>query len=183
MRGLDKRFVIDDRALGGRILEENAEDLVGERKGFVVADCDLDAERLGARLHDLDRLRMAHFRDKKCVAPADDRMTKRHRFRRGGRFVEQRGIGDIERGQIGDHRLKIEQRFEAALRNLGLVRRVGRVPAGIFQNVALDDRRRDAIGVAGANEVTGHLVLLRDLAQFGQRFVFRFARGQVERIR
>ena len=120
---------------------------------------------------------------KNVFASADDRMTKRHRLGRGGRFVEQRGICDIERGQVGDHRLKIEQRFEAALRNLGLVRRVGRVPAGIFQNVALDDRRHDAIGVAGPNEVAHHLVLLRDLAQFGQRFLFRFARGQVKRIR
>ena len=125
---------------------------------------------------------MAHFRDEKCVAPAADRMTKRHRLRRGGRFVEQRGICDIERGQVGDHRLKIEQCFQAALRDLGLVWSVGCIPTGIFQNVALDDGRHDAIGVAGPNEVSDHLVLLRDLAQFGQRFLFRFARGQVERI-
>ena len=105
---------------------------------------------------------MTDFRDEKCVASAHDRVTKRHRLGRGGRFVEQRGIGDVERGQVGDHRLEIEQRFEPALRDLGLIRRVGGVPAGIFQDVALDDRRHDAIGVAGANEVADDFVLLRD---------------------
>ena len=44
-------------------------------------------------------------------------------------------------GQVADHRLEIQQRFEPALGNLGLIRRVLRVPAGIFQDVALDDRR------------------------------------------
>ena len=56
-------------------------------------------------------------------------MTKRHRFGGGGRFVEQRRVRDIQRGQIGDHRLKIQQRFEPALRDFGLIRRVGGVPA------------------------------------------------------
>ena len=83
-------------------------------------------------------------------------------------------VGDVERGQIGDHRLKIEQRFEPALRDLGLVRRVGRVPTRVFENVSLNHRRRDAIGVAGADEDCAHFILLRDRAQFGQRFVLRF---------
>ena len=79
-------------------------------------------------------------------------MTKRHRFRRRRRFVEQRSICDLHRREIGDHRLKIQQRFESALGDFRLIRRVGGVPAGILQNVSLNHRRRDAIGITGADK-------------------------------
>ena len=98
---------------------------------------------------------------KKTFRSVFERVAHRHRFGGGGGFVEQRGVGDVERGQIGDHRLEIQQRFEAALGNFGLIRRVLRVPAGIFQNIALDDRRRDAIVIAHADERTENLVLRR----------------------
>ena len=79
-------------------------------------------------------------------------MTKRHRFGGGGGFVEQRRVGDLERRQVGDHRLEIEERFESALRDLGLVGRVSGVPAGVLENVSLNHRRRNAIGIAGTDE-------------------------------
>ena len=46
-------------------------------------------------------------------------------------------------GQVGDHRLEVEQRLEPALADLGLVGRVGGVPGRVLQHVALDDRRGD----------------------------------------
>ncbi len=86
------------------------------------------------------------------------------------------------RGQIGDHRLEIQQRFEAALGNLGLIRRVLRVPAGILQNIALDDGGRDAIVIAHADEGPENLVLGGDFLQRGQGFVLGLGRGQLERL-
>ena len=86
-------------------------------------------------------------------------MEHGHRLGGGGRFVEQRGVGDVEAGQVGDHGLEIEQRFEPALRDLRLVGRVGGVPAGIFEDVALDDRRRDRVVIALADEGAEDLVL------------------------
>ena len=65
VRGLDERLVVEDRAVGRGILQEDAEDLVVESEGRVIADDDLDAERLRARLHDLDRLRVAAFARRK----------------------------------------------------------------------------------------------------------------------
>jgi hypothetical protein len=53
-----------------------------------------------------------------------------HRLGGGGGLVEQRGVGHRQAGEVGDHRLEVEQRLEAALRDLGLVRRVRGVPAG-----------------------------------------------------
>src|SRR3989442_4686169 len=58
-------------------------------------------------------------------------------------FVEQRGIGDIERREVDDHLLEIDERFHAALRNLRLIRRVSRVPARILEDIPLDHRRNN----------------------------------------
>ena len=49
-----------------------------------------------------------------------------------------RGVRGGEPGQVGDHRLEVEQRLEPALADLRLVRRVGRVPGGVLQHVAPD---------------------------------------------
>ena len=126
---------------------------------------------------------MTTFRDEKGTATADHRVAERHRLGRGSRFVEERGVRDLERGQVGDHGLEVEERFEAALRDLGLVGRVGGVPAGIFQDVALDDGRDDAIGITGADEIAHDLVLLRKLAQLGERFLFGFPGREIEGMR
>ncbi len=85
------------------------------------------------------------------------------------------------RGEVGDHRLEIQERFEAALGNFSLIRRVLRVPAGIFQNVALNHRRRDAIVIAHADERAADLVLRRDFLQRGERLMFGARGGQLQR--
>jgi hypothetical protein len=66
------------------------------------------------------------------------------------------------------------------LRNLGLVRRVSGVPTGILENVSLNDRRCDAIGIAGPDERPDNFVLFRNRAQLSQRFGFRFRFRQME---
>src|SRR5207247_3909910 len=117
----------------------------------VIVDLDLNSERLRARLDDSNRLRMTIVGDKKSflvagvTAPGYSGMTKRHRLGGGRGFIEQRRISDVERSQIHDHLLEIEQRLESALSDFGLVRRVSSVPARIFENVSLDNWRRDAV--------------------------------------
>jgi hypothetical protein len=130
---------------------------------------DFDAQRARPRLHDLDGLRMAVVRDEECFSATYRGMAERHRFRRCRAFIEQRRVRDVERGQIGDHRLEVQERFEPALRNLRLVRRVSRIPARILQNVPLDNRRRDRVGIAGANKGTRDDVFPCELPQLSQR--------------
>src|SRR5207244_6051732 len=77
-------------------------------------------------------------------------------------------------GKIDNHCLKIEQCFETTLSEFGLVRRVGSVPPGIFENVSLNDWRRDAIVITGADERACDSVLFRDRAQLGKFFALRF---------
>ena len=59
--------------------------------------------------------------------------------------------------------------LETALSNFGLIRRVGCVPARVFQNVAKDDGRRRRLVVAHANKALQHLVLGHDALELGQR--------------
>jgi hypothetical protein len=79
-------------------------------------------------------------------------LRQRHGFRRSGGLVEQRGVGDIEPGEIADHGLEVEQGFQPALADLGLIRRIGGVPGRILQDVALDHRRQDGAGIALADQ-------------------------------
>ena len=95
---------------------------------------------------------------------------QRHRFRRGGGFIEQRGVGDVEPGEIADHGLEIEQRFQPALADLRLIRRIGGIPRRTFQDVALDHGRQDGAGIALADQRGEHLVLRGKLCHMRQRF-------------
>ena len=111
-----------------------------------------------------------------------DRVRDVHGLGGGGRLVEQRGVRDVQPGEIADHLLEVHQRLHAPLRNLRLIRRVGRVPAGIFEDVALDDRWRDAVAVALAEVVFAKVILSRDATQLGQRLVLATSRGQLHRL-
>src|SRR6185436_7304917 len=98
---------------------------------------------------------------------------QQHRHRLGGRrrFVEQRRVGDLHPRQLRHHRLEIEERFEAALGDFGLIRCVGRVPAGVFEDVADDDAWRDAAVVAETEVRAEHLIPCGDvphLAEVGE---------------
>ena len=108
-------------------------------------------------------------------------MRHRHRLGRGGGLIQQRGVGDLHAGQFADHGLEVQQRLQPALGDLGLIGRVGGVPAGIFQHVAQDDRRRDGAVVAHADQAFGRRVLRRQGAQFGDRGGLIDRRRQVQR--
>ena len=124
-----------------------------------IGDDDLPAERLRARSHHGDRLRMAIAIDEeRRRLRARDAFRHRHRFGRGRRLIEQRGIGDFQSREIGDHGLKVQQGLQSALADLGLVRRVGRIPSRVFQYVALDHRGQDRAVVTLADQRRHDLV-------------------------
>ena len=116
---------------------------------------------------------------KKALRSAARSTRHGHRFGRGGAFVEQRRIGDLEPGEIGDHGLEIQQGFQPALADLGLIWRVGRVPGRILQDVALDHRRQDRAVIALPDQRCADLILARDLAQFVERLRFRQGRPPI----
>ncbi len=173
MRLANQRTHVVNQAGGRCILREHAEVFIALHQLRDEPNLDVDTERLGARLHHLDRLRMTVFGDQNYAALAlRAALCERHRFAGGGRLVEQRRIGDLHAGQIRHHRLKIEQCFEAALRNLGLIRRVGGVPGRVLENVAQDHFRRMRAVVALPDKAAIHLVLTRDRPNLRQRLFF-----------
>ena len=127
---------------------------------------------------------MAPGRDEHGVGPVArlDVAAHRDRFGRGGGFVEQRRVGDLHAREVTDHRLKIEQRLEAALRDLGLIRRVLGVPAGVLEQVALDDRRSDAAVVAHADVRAPNLVFIGQPTEGLERLGFALGGGQFGRL-
>ena len=141
-----------------------------------------DAERLGAGLEHGDGLRQAPLVDEEGVRlRLGDAMGERHGLGRGGRLVEQRGVGDIEPGQVADERLEVQQRLEAPLADLRLIRRVGGVPGRVLQDVALDRRRHDGAVIALADERGEHAVLGGGLAHPVERAAFRQRPAEFER--
>ena len=113
--------------------------------------------------------------------PSLSRVAQGHGLGGGGGFVEQRGVGDVQAGQVDDHGLEVQQRFEPALGDFGLVGRVGGVPAGVLQHVALNDGGRDAVVVAHADVGAEDLVLGGDFLQRRQHFVLAAGSGKRER--
>ena len=100
------------------------------------------------------------------------RVSHVHAFRGRGGFVEQGRIGDVQAGQIDDHLLEIDEGLHAPLGNLRLVRRVGGVPAGILEDVPLDDRRDDRAAVTLPQIVLEHAISGRQRSQLGQGLAF-----------
>src|SRR6478672_6719225 len=119
----DELGEVVEGAAYARILENRAENRLGVQILERVADDDLPAERLRARLEYGYRLRQALH-------------------------VDERRIGDIERGQIQDQRLEVQERLKTPLTDLRLIGRVGSIPGRILKDVALNGRRHDRTVVA-----------------------------------
>ena len=110
-------------------------------------------------------------------------MGQRHGFRHRGRLIQQRRIGNRQAGQIRHHGLEIHQGFQAPLRDFRLIGRVGCVPAGIFQDVAQDHRRRQRAVIAKPDQGFDiGAVLLGQGAQFGNRLGLAHRRRQGGKI-
>ena len=154
-----------------------------------VADHQLDAERRRARLQHVDGLRVARVGDeelRRADHPGNPlglrAVQHRHRLGGGGGLVEQRSVGHFHAGQVRDHRLEVEERFEAPLRDFGLIRRVGRVPARVLEHVADDHARRDGVVVAEADVGAEPAVLRGGLPKLAEEVVFALARRERERL-
>ena len=87
-------------------------------------------------------------------------------------------VGDLHPRQIAHHRLEIQERFEAALRDFGLIGRVGRVPPGVLEHVPEDDAGRDAVVVAEADVRLERLVARGERAEIAEDTGARTGRRQ-----
>ncbi len=180
-----RREVAHDPAAPG-ILEQHPED-AGSREvvGQVdvrVADDHLDPDRLGPGCDHLDGLRMRVGVDEEHAAGLRvEPMTQRHRLGGRGPFVEERGVRDVHAGEIAHHGLEVQECFQAALRDLRLVRRVRGVPGRVLEHVAQDHRWRDRVGVPETDQRPKDLVLVRERPDGVERLDLVECSGKIER--
>jgi hypothetical protein len=167
--------VVAHFAVHARVLQQHAEAGLVQLLDVGGGDgAHFDADRLGARANDFKCLRqhvvgdVEHLRGRLA-----DALDQRHRFGGGRAFVEHRRVGDAHAGHVGDHLLEVQDRFQAALRDLRLVRGVGGVPGRVFEDVAQDDRRGVGAVIALADDRLHYLVLRGDRLQLGERSLFR----------
>ena len=178
----DNRCQIVHRARQSGILQHAAEQaLPGQFRR--VADDQLEAETFGPGAQHVDGLGKTAPVNEESVgaAVAADPFRQGHGFGHGGRLVEQRCVRQRHAGQIHAHVLEGEQAFEPALGNLGLVGRVGGVPAGVFQHVALNHRGQMGVVIAHADEGARRGVPPGDGFQPREGFAFRHRAGEAER--
>jgi hypothetical protein len=168
--GVDRVRPVVDGAVGSGVLQEDAEGALGDR-GRVgeVGGLEGDADRFGAGAQDREGLREDAVVDGEDVpgglfcGPAG----QEHGFGGGGGFVEEAGAGDGQAGEVGAHGLEVQERFEAALGDLGLVGRVRGVPGGVLQDVAADDGGGVGAVVAQADHGAGGPVLGGEVGELG----------------
>jgi len=168
MGALRERVMVFDATVGRGILEQDSAEILGFEVDRVDrSDVEFDPERVRAGPQHPERLRVT-VRCGKEAALATPRDRNAHPERLGGgrRFVEQGRIGERQAREVSNQRLEVQQRFEPALRNLGLVGGVLGVPTRILEDVALDHRRNDRVGVTHSNTRSDHAVFRRDLPEF-----------------
>ena len=187
--GGGKVLVIAHLAVSRRILHDRAE--LAARKVVIVepvAD-DFDPERFAACEQQVERLRENILVDEQHVASLLDRLTgterkhHQHRLRGSRRFVQQRAVTHLHTGQADHRSLEIEQRFETALRNLGLIRSVRGVPRRVLEHVAQDYSRRSRAVIPHTDQAAVDFILAADLTDVVCKFILAHAFSrQIERF-
>ena len=127
---------------------------------------DLIARHARYRLDGLAIVRMQVAREN-CLAPLGDPVRHQHSFRRRCRAVVHGGVGHLHGRQHRHLRLELEQVLQRALRDLGLVGRVGGQEFRALDQV-IHRRRHVMLVGAGADEErhrSGRHVLVRHPAQ------------------
>ena len=158
----------DSGGAGERQQDAEQVRLPGDRLGRHRLDDEMNAEGLGAGAQHGQGLRQAVGIRQEHMTPLSGPSGQRHRLGRGSGLIQQRRAGPRQCGQVGDHGLEVQQRLEAALGDLRLVRGIGGVPGRVLQHVAADDRRGDRVVVAEADHRGQHLVPAGHPAQLGQ---------------
>ena len=133
--------------------------------GFACDHLQIDGKVRCPRPHHAQRLREHGGVHQETVAallrlgPWARREKHGHPFRRGGALVEQGSVRHLHARQIHHHGLEIQERLEASLCDFRLVRRVGRVPPGVFKDVASNHAGHLGRVVAHPDVVPEHHVL------------------------
>ena len=154
--------------IGIGVLDHAPKDIAclhGTSHGFTTHDHHVNVEVRRARAENTECLRKHRFIHQEPrlaslhLGARAGCKQHRHGFRCRRALVEQRGVGHFHPGQVHDHGLEIEKRFQTALGNFSLIRRVSRVPPWILKHIATNDAWHFRGVVAHPNVVAEHRVL------------------------
>lgn len=112
MKALYQFAVVEHFTVAGRVLQQGTEEGADIVQLALVADHDLDAQRLGTGAQHVEGLRVAMYGDEEGMAGLVLRqaLAEGHGLGGGSRFVEQGGVGDRQAGQVADQGLEVQQR-------------------------------------------------------------------------
>lgn len=167
----------------GGVLEQGTEHLFAHRVARG-ANRHVETEVNRALLDHVDHLRVHVIGHEEEVGfGLGHPLGQRHRLGGGGRFIQQGGARQIHAGQIQRQLLEVEQGFETALCQLGLIGGVGGIPTRIFQHIAQNDVGHMGIVITHADVALGNLVLSGIALELGQRLHFGHAGTDPQRTR
>ena len=185
MGGRDEGGQVADGTELVRVLQQHAvEGGVGDVHRIRRTDHEVDADGNGARFQQgqgLRENRLAHVEPVRLflrAGPAS--MQQGHGLGRRGGLIQQGGVRDLHPRQVHHHGLVVEQHLQATLGDLGLIGRVGRVPARILEDVPKDDRRRDGVGVPESDVARHDAVARGELFELLQEAGFVCGGRQVQ---
>jgi hypothetical protein len=169
---------VADGAGGAGLGADDAEDVFADEAFGEVGDGDAEVHGLGPGADDGDGLRVELGVEDDGCPLLHGSTHEQDRLGDGGGLIEEGGVGDVEAGEVLDDLLEVQQRFESALGDLGLVGGVGGVPGGVLHEVAADHGGGDRVVVALADELGAHDVLGSQVPEVGEHFEFGAAGGR-----
>ena len=97
-----------------------------------------------------------------------------------GSLIQQRGVSNLQAGQLHHGVLEVQQSFQATLRNLSLVGSVGSVETGVLQNIAAQNSGGHSVVVTGANHLCQDLILSGVAGNLRKSFMLRQRGGKLQ---
>ena len=151
---VDKPGNILQVTVSAGVLQQQPKGLGGAQQLIRLTHKHLDVQRLGAGFHHGDGLGMAIGGHQECIAAITlvHPVQQGHGLGGGGTLVQHGGVRQIHAGQVQNHLLEGEQRFQPALGDFRLVGCIGCIPAGVLQHIALYDGRGPCVVVTGADK-------------------------------
>ena len=174
---------IGNLAAAAGVLEQGAEYVPAFQVRERVPHAHFVTEPVGPGAHHRDGLRVAvPVHEEQPAVLFAHAFCHAHGLCRGRGFIEHGGIGDLHPGQVDDRLLEVQQGFQAALADLGLVRRVGGIPGRVLQHIAFYHRRHDGVVIAHADHGGEHAVSPAHAAQAHTDLAFADGPGQRQRL-
>ena len=182
LSSLDERFDITDFAVLGGVSQDNAVQVaLGQALGEIGDDKGNTEHLRTAAGHRNNLGQASRVNSEEAVLHLAVR-TVHHNcgLSDSGSLIQQRGVSNLQAGQLHHGVLEVQQSFQATLRNLSLVGSVGSVETGVLQNIAAQNSGGHSVVVTGANHLCQDLILSGVAGNLRKSFMLRQRGGKLQ---